>query len=82
MCERIEIGPTAHEIRCPVLIVVGERDRWVSPHEAAELAGTLMNGHMVVVGHAGHVVHADAPATTALLIAAFLARLELTLAGQ
>lgn len=76
---RLQLGPDAHEIRCPVLVVVGENDVWAPPHDAAELATALPNSHMIVVAHAGHLVHADAPVTTQLLVAAFLARLELTL---
>ena len=65
-----------------MLIVVGEKDAWAPPPEAADLAAALPASHMIVVAQAGHLVQADAPATTALLIAAFLARLELTLADQ
>jgi pimeloyl-ACP methyl ester carboxylesterase len=82
MAARLEIGTRAREIRCPVLVVVGEHDVWAPPLEAAELAAALPNSHMIVVAQAGHLVQADAPATTQLLIAAFLARLELTLVDE
>jgi pimeloyl-ACP methyl ester carboxylesterase len=82
MSRRLEVGATAGELRCPVLIVVGEQDVWAPPHEAAELAAALPRSHMIVVAQAGHLVQADAPDTTALLVAAFLARVELTLAEQ
>jgi pimeloyl-ACP methyl ester carboxylesterase len=82
MSRRLEVGATAGELRCPVLIVVGEQDVWAPPHEAAELAAALSRSHMIVVAQAGHLVQADAPDTTALLVAAFLARVELTLAEQ
>jgi pimeloyl-ACP methyl ester carboxylesterase len=82
MAARLEIGTRAREIRCPILVVVGEHDVWAPPRDAAELAGALPNSHMIVVAQAGHLVHADAPATTQLLIAAFLARLGLTLGDE
>jgi pimeloyl-ACP methyl ester carboxylesterase len=78
----LEVGAQAGHVRCPVLIVVGELDSWAPPGEAAELAAALPASHVIVVAGAGHLVQADAPATTALLIAAFLARLELTLADE
>jgi len=78
----LEVGTTAAEVRCPVLVIVGECDAWAPPHEAAELAAALPNSHMIVVAEAGHLVHTDAPATSQLLIAAFLARLELALRDQ
>lgn len=82
MAAHADVGPIAGGVRCPVLIIAGEHDRWAPPREAAELAATLPNSHMVVVEGAAHLVHVDAPATAALLIAAFLARVELTLADQ
>jgi len=82
MSARLAVGATAGQVHCPVLIVVGEQDAWAPPPEAADLAAALPASHMIVVAQAGHLVQADAPATTALLIAAFLARLELTFADQ
>jgi len=82
MSADLEVGARAGHVRCPVLIVVGEHDSWAPPGEAAELAAALPASRMIVVADAGHLVQADAPAATALLIAAFLARLELTLAGE
>lgn len=82
MSARIDASATAPEVRCPVLVVVGEQDGWAPPHEAAELARSLHSSHMIVVAQAGHLVHADAPATTALIIAAFLTRVELTVADR
>jgi pimeloyl-ACP methyl ester carboxylesterase len=82
MCRDLNILDGARLVRCPVLVVVGDQDTWAPPDSAATLALTLPMGHLVVVTGARHLVHADAPATTQLLIAAFLARLELTLAEQ
>lgn len=82
MCRTLDILETAHAVRCPVLIVVGGNDTWAPPDRAATLARHLPMSHLVVVTGSQHLVHVDAPATTQLLIAAFLARLELTLADQ
>lgn len=75
----IDLTPIAAAIGCPVLLVVGSGDRWAPPDAAAGLAASLPDGHMVLVDGVSHLVHADAPRTTELLVAAYLARLELTL---
>lgn len=79
MTQSIDVGAIAGDVTCPVLVIVGERDLWAAPQDATGLATALANSYMVVINGAGHLVQADAPATTQLLIAAFLARLELTL---
>jgi 3-oxoadipate enol-lactonase len=75
----IDLTDVAARIACPVLLVTGEHDRWAPPDEAASLAASLRRSHMIVVNGAGHLTHADAPVTVQLVVAAFLARLELTL---
>jgi (E)-2-((N-methylformamido)methylene)succinate hydrolase len=82
LCRELNILETACDVRCPVLIVSGDQDTWASPDSAVSLARALPISHYVVVTGGRHLVHADAPATTQLLIAAFLARLELTLAEE
>lgn len=74
----IDLAPSLDAITCPVLVVVGDGDRWAPPDAAAELAASVGASHMIVVAGAHHLVQADAPGTIELLVAAFLARLELT----
>jgi pimeloyl-ACP methyl ester carboxylesterase len=76
----IDLGPRAAEVDCPVLVVSGDGDVIASPEAAGRLAAALPTSHAIIVTDAGHLVQADAPTTTQLLIAAFLARLELSLA--
>jgi pimeloyl-ACP methyl ester carboxylesterase len=78
MTGEIDLAAAAADITCPVLVITGERDTWAPPDEAASLAMSLHSSHMIVVNGAGHLTHLDAPVTLQLLVAAFLARLELT----
>ena len=79
MSAAIDLADVAAQVACPVLLVTGELDPWAPPEEAAALARALRRSHMIVVNGAGHLTHADAPVTLQVVIAAFLARLELTL---
>ena len=56
------------EVRAPVTLVVGERDRKFSAI-ASDMARRLPVAEVVVVGHAGHAVHLEAPARAAAAIA-------------
>lgn len=82
LAREIDLTPIAAAITCPVLVVTGGDDRWAPPDAAEHLAASVTDGHMVVVDGAAHLVHADAPRTIELLLAAFLARLELTLSDR
>jgi pimeloyl-ACP methyl ester carboxylesterase len=74
----IDVAACVDAIMCPVLVVVGDSDRWAPPEAAARLAASLTAGRMIVVEAAHHLIQADAPRTVELLIAGFLARVELT----
>ncbi len=74
----LDLAPLVGAITCPVLVVVGDGDLWAPLDDAARLAAALAGSHMVVINGARHLVQADAPRTVELLVAAFLARLELT----
>ena len=78
----IDLTPLVGAVTCPVLVVVGDGDVWAPPDEAASLAAAIAGSHMVVINGARHLVQADAPRTVELLVAAFLARLELTVAER
>lgn len=56
------------EIRAPVTLIVGERDRKFSAI-ASDMARRLPDADVVVVEHAGHAVHLEAPARVAAAIA-------------
>jgi len=59
-------------VRCPALIVRGERSEWLSPAEAERMRATLPNGRLAVVEDAHHTVHVDQPGLYRELVADFL----------
>jgi 2-hydroxymuconate-semialdehyde hydrolase len=67
---------TYEDIEVPVLQVHGERDASIPVAAARRLTGRLREARFVIVEHASHDVHIDAPGQLAREIAAFVAALE------
>ena len=80
-CRTVDLRGRLGGVRVPVLVVAGGDDPLTPPWLSEELARELPQAHMVVIPGARHMPMADAPATLAGLVAAYLARLELTLLG-
>lgn len=62
------------QIACPVLLIVGEKDR-ANRRASEELAGLIGQAELRVVPGAGHEVNTDAPQALAGLLHAFYQRL-------
>lgn len=62
------------EIRCPTLVVAGERDRLVPPQAGAQLAASLADVHLETVAGAGHAPFVADPARVAGLLRDFIGR--------
>jgi pimeloyl-ACP methyl ester carboxylesterase len=77
-CRGFDITDRLGEVGIPVLIVAGERDGLTPPSLAERLAEGLQQAILVVVPDVGHWVMKEHAAAVDLLIAGFLARLELT----
>ncbi len=56
-----DVRPKLAEIRCPVLVLAGERDRQAPASTLARLAQALPKGRLVVVPGAGHLLHHERP---------------------
>ncbi|CAN5687090.1 alpha/beta hydrolase [soil metagenome] len=56
-----EIEARLAELRVPVLILWGEKDRWLSPELAARLGEEIPGSRVTTVRNAGHFVMEDAP---------------------
>ena len=54
------LTPKLNEIRCPVLLMVGDRDP-MGPKASAILADRLPDAHLEVVSDSGHWVHVEKP---------------------
>jgi pimeloyl-ACP methyl ester carboxylesterase len=51
----------AAAVRCPALLILGERDRLTPPRSARQLAATLPNAETVILEGAGHAMLAEQP---------------------
>lgn len=80
-CRALDLRGRLGGLRAPALVIAGDEDRLTPPWLAEELARELPMAQTILVPGARHMTMADADGTVNLLIAAFLARLELTLAG-
>jgi pimeloyl-ACP methyl ester carboxylesterase len=78
-CRTVQLRGRLGGIRVPVLVVVGSDDPFTPPWIAEELARELPMSRMVVIPGARHMPMAEFDMTVTQLIAAYLARLELTL---
>jgi len=59
-------------VRCPALVVRGERSDWLGDDESRRIAATIPRGRLAVVEDAGHTVHVDQPEVYRELVADFL----------
>ncbi len=80
-CRSVDLRGGLAGVRVPVLVVVGSDDPFTPVHHAEALARELPMVRMVVIPGARHMPMAEFDVTVNHLIAAYLARLELTLAG-
>jgi 3-oxoadipate enol-lactonase len=80
-CRSVDLRGGLGGVRVPVLVIAGDADPLTPPHHNEALARELPMGRLAIVPGARHIVHAEYDVTVNHLIAAYLARLELTLAG-
>ena len=76
-CLGFNVVDRLHEVRVPVMVITGDQDALTPLSLANELLAGLPQGIGVVVPDAGHWLMKEHPATVSLLLAGFLARLEL-----
>jgi len=67
-----EIESRLGELRCPVLILWGERDNWIPPERGRELASRIPGAILRYVPEAGHLVQEDAPEAIVAALLGFL----------
>lgn len=78
-CRSVELRGRLGPVRAPALVIVGSDDPFTPPWMSEELARELPQSAMVVIPGARHMPMAEFDMTVTQLIAAYLARLELTL---
>jgi pimeloyl-ACP methyl ester carboxylesterase len=67
-----EIESRYRELRCPVMILWGEEDRWIPVERGRELAARMPNAILRCVPAAGHLVQEDAPEAIVAALLGFL----------
>jgi pimeloyl-ACP methyl ester carboxylesterase len=67
-----EIEGRYGELRCPVLILWGEEDRWIPVERGRELAARIPTATLRCVPDAGHLVQEDAPEARVAALLGFL----------
>ena len=80
-CAGFDARGALGDVRAPALVVAAGEDRLTPPWLSEELTRELPLAQMALVPGAGHAVMAEGAGAVNLLIAAYLARLELTLDG-
>lgn len=80
-CLNFDVRERLSEVAVPVLVVAGDRDELTPPTLAEELGRGLRQSIVAVVPGSGHWVMKQHPGAVDLLLAGFLARLELTTDG-
>jgi len=78
-CCSVDLRGRLGDVRVPVLIIVGDDDPFTPVRKSEELARELPLSQMVVIPGARHMPMAEFDGTVTALVAAYLARLELTL---
>jgi pimeloyl-ACP methyl ester carboxylesterase len=81
VCRDVDLRGLLGGLRVPALVVVGSDDPFTPPWMSEELCRELPMSRMVVIPGGRHMAMAEFGMTVTHLIAAFLARLELTLRG-
>lgn len=71
---RPEVESLLPQLSCPVLVAVGEEDRWSPPAQHAAMAARIPGARLVVVEGAGHMLPVEAPGALNDAIADWLAR--------
>jgi pimeloyl-ACP methyl ester carboxylesterase len=67
-----EIESRYGELRCPVMILWGEQDRWIPVERGRELAARIQTATLRCVPDAGHLVQEDAPEAVVAALLGFL----------
>ena len=67
-----EVESIYGQIRCPVMVLWGEADRWISVEDGRKLASMIPGSVLKVIPDAGHMVQEDAPEAIVAALFGFL----------
>lgn len=71
-----EIENRFEEIRCPVAILWGEKDRWIPIERARMVADRIPGASLQTIAYASHLVQEDAPEAVVAAVQNFLQTVE------
>lgn len=69
---RADSRPILAAIRCPTLVLVGDKDQLTPPALAEEIAAGIAGAHLVTIADAGHLPTLEQPAATTKALAEWL----------
>jgi pimeloyl-ACP methyl ester carboxylesterase len=69
-----EVQSHYDKIRCPVTILWGEQDKWISVEHGRSLAAKIPGSILKIIPDAGHIVQEDAPEAIVAALFGFLPR--------
>lgn len=72
-CEPVDFSARLGEMRSPVLVITGDRDRTVDIKAATALARGILDGALCVLPRAAHAAHLEQPELFHLALSRFLA---------
>lgn len=61
LLDRPDAGAVLSTLRCPVLIGVGEHDRWSPPEQHQDMVAQVPGARFNLFGHSGHMAPMEAP---------------------
>ena len=67
-----EVEAAYDTIRCPVMILWGEEDKWISVEQGRKLAARIPGSRLKIIPDAGHIVQEDAPEAIVAALLGFL----------
>ena len=71
---RADMRPWLADIRCPLLVAVGDQDLLTPPEHSREIAGAVPHAQLEVVTKAGHLMTWEQPALVSALLLQWLGR--------
>lgn len=69
---RADMRPWLADIRCPLLVAVGDQDLLTPPEHSREIAGAVPHAQLEVVAKAGHLMTWEQPALVSALLLQWL----------
>jgi pimeloyl-ACP methyl ester carboxylesterase len=73
LVNRLDASPLLPQIRCPVLIGVGELDLWSPPDQHDPIAAAIAQSHMVVFAGSGHMAPMETPEAVSVALLEWMA---------